>query len=87
MGMRQRKWARKAAKRLKLVLGYCCACGCGRFQRLQFDCIIPQGDRHHKIEFSWRISFYRRQAKQGNLQLLAEPCHITKTKTERTKHK
>ncbi len=49
---------------------------------LEFDCIIPQGDDHHRAGFISRQSFYRKQAKLGNLQLLCQKCHIKKTKKE-----
>lgn len=69
MGARQRRWAHKATKALRKQLGGQCAI-CGKTHNLEFDCIAPQGHFHHKIEWSWRISFYRNQAHAGNLQLL-----------------
>jgi 5-methylcytosine-specific restriction endonuclease McrA len=34
------------------------------------------------MEFSWRTSFYRRQWKQGNLQLLCQTCNAKKDKNQ-----
>lgn len=82
MGMRQRDWARKAGKELRRALGGRCVV-CGTTRRLQFDCIVPQGDTHHKMEWSARISFYRRQHREKNLQLLCKPDHETKSSKER----
>lgn len=78
MGLRQRIWARDARARLVRLLGGKCA-RCGVTHPLQFDCIMPCGDAHHKVGFAQRISFYRRQQAAGNLQLLCTDCHIVKT--------
>lgn len=69
MAERQRRWARRASAHLRKLLGSKCAV-CGKRHELEFDCIKPQGHRHHRIEWSWRISFYRQQMAAGNLQLL-----------------
>jgi hypothetical protein len=71
MGLRQREWAARTTKKLKTILGGCCA-ECKTKRKLQFDCIRPTGDWHHRIEWSWRISFYRKQLREQNLQLLCE---------------
>ena len=81
MAQRQREWAMKAAETLRGELGACCV-KCGDPSELEFDCIRPMGDRHHKMEWSWRLSFYRAQAKAGNLQLLCERCHNKKSSLE-----
>lgn len=78
MGLRQREWAYRTVQRMKLTLGYRCAV-CGTRRHLEFDCIVPQGDRHHKIEWSWRISFYREQLRKGNLQLLCKHHNAIKS--------
>lgn len=86
MGLRQRIWAAKSAEKLKSELGHACAkCGRGETKRnkLEFDCKQPQGDKHHKMEWSARISFYWAQHRAGNLQLLCKkPCHVEKSKSE-----
>ena len=86
MAQRQRIWAAKARRELRRALGMKCAkCGSRDFRRLEFDCIKPTGHRHHKIEWSWRISFYRAQARAGNVQLLCGGvggCHPKKSAKE-----
>jgi hypothetical protein len=83
MAARQRIWAAHARKLLRRALGMkCAACGSKDYRKLEFDCIKPCGDRHHKMEWSWRISFYREQFRAGNLQLLCGGvggCHGKKT--------
>lgn len=74
MGARQKEWARKARKTLRATLGNKCAL-CGTTRRLEFDCIIPQGDAHHKFDTSARMSFYRQQFREGNLRLLCQRCN------------
>lgn len=81
MGLRQRDWARRVRAALIAELGGICR-GCGTTEDLQLDCIVPQGDRHHKIEWSARISFYRSQHRAGNLQVLCESCHSEKSANE-----
>lgn len=82
------------------------------YSKLEFHVLIPDdapdedsdgnGSRHHhtKMDFSWRISYYRKQDRNNNLQVLCTQCHgkqstlslqihniITgKTKTEETEH-
>jgi 5-methylcytosine-specific restriction endonuclease McrA len=80
MAKRQRAWARRTSAYLRALLGNQCAL-CGALEPLTFDCIVPPpdgGDRHHKIEWSWRISFYRSQLAAGNLQLLCDSCNSAK---------
>ena len=81
MGKRQKDWARRARVALLEELGGVCK-RCGATEPLEMDCIIPQGDKHHKYETSQRISFYRFQHRTGNLQLLCEHCHAVKTASD-----
>lgn len=74
MAKRQKEWARKARQALLVELGGRCAI-CGTDQKLTFDCIIPQGDDHHKKDTSARMSFYWRQHREGNAQILCEGCN------------
>lgn len=74
-------WARNARFRLVFALGGCCA-ECGATKELEFDCIEPQGHHHHAIGYVHRTVFYRRQHKEGNLQLLCYRCHKKKTKAD-----
>jgi hypothetical protein len=79
MASRQREWAEKATKALRQALGgHCVDCGKKR-RKLEFDCIKPMGHAHHRMEWSWRISFYRQQFAAGNLALRCSHCHQIKT--------
>lgn len=77
MSLRQREWAERKTKALRKQLGAKCA-WCGSTRKLEFDCIKPKGHRHHKIEWSWRISFYIKEFKNGNLQLLCKHHNAAK---------
>ena len=83
MGLRQREWAKKQRLLLRRKLGMRChQCGSRFYLKLEFDCIRPCGDQHHKMEWSWRMSFYRQQYAAGNLQLLCDRCHQLKSSKE-----
>ena len=90
MGLRQRQWAARKRLELRRLLGMKCAyCGSRDLRKLEFDVIIPvdcASYGHHKMEWSWRMSFYFRQYRQGNLQLLCGgyvgSCHSKKTYAE-----
>lgn len=87
MALRQRIWAKKKRLELRRLLGMkCCQCGSRDYRKLQFDVIVPVGNAHHKMEWSWRMSFYFQQYKKGNLQLLCGQdvgsCHNKKTYQE-----
>lgn len=77
MAERQRKWARKVRNWLLDCLGRECA-DCGTHKNLEFDCIKPKGDRHHKIEWSWRMSFYRKEFFNNNLAIRCQKCNARK---------
>lgn len=78
MGLRQRLWAVSARRAIVQQLGGACS-WCGSRRKLEFDCIRPRGHFHHRMEWSWRLSFYRRELAAGNLQLLCRRCHGEKT--------
>jgi uncharacterized cysteine cluster protein YcgN (CxxCxxCC family) len=78
MGLRQREWAQRVRDNLRETLGGRCK-RCGSRRKLEFDCIKPQGPRHHRIEWSSRMSFYRQQHAANNLQLLCQSCHGIKS--------
>ncbi len=85
MAAMQREWARRKRDELRAMLGGKCAkCGTrGSIKNgLEFDCKEPRGDRHHRIEWSSRMSFYKREHEQGNLQLLCKRCHGFKSNGE-----
>lgn len=78
MASRQVIWARKARAALITQLGGKCR-RCGAVEPLELDCIQPMGHEHHACGFVGRTTFYRLQAKHGNLQLLCSDCHTVKT--------
>ncbi len=81
MGKTQKDWARRWRSILKWLLRGRCAL-CGSDEDLEFDCIRPRGDTHHRFDTSERMSFYRKQFLLGNLQLLCKKCHGKKSKNE-----
>lgn len=84
MSQRHKEWARRARVKLLAELGDKCAvCGVASWAAdLQFDCIAPQGDAHHRKDTSARMSFYRKQHRLGNVQSLCPECHKEKTSLE-----
>lgn len=78
MGLRQRQWAAKWTVKLRTLLGGKCI-DCGSTEDLEFDVRIPIGnDDHHNMEWSWRISFYRKQYDHNNLALRCTKCNSRK---------
>ena len=77
MGARQKEWARKERRRIKQLLGGKCQV-CGSPDDLEFDCNEPRGSRHHGMDTSQRMSFYRAQLRMGNLLLLCSRCNSLK---------
>ena len=71
MGLRQKIWAKHARQKLMEELGGCCV-ECGTVKRLTFDCIVPQGDSHHRMDASARMSFYHKQHAVKNVQILCK---------------
>lgn len=78
---RHRLWAVSVLNALKAALGAKCAL-CPRTVQLEFDCITPRGDTHHRWETNRRSVFYKREHAAGNLQLLCRSCHEAKSKKE-----
>lgn len=78
MARRHKLWAARERKRLAGILGGECVL-CGSLDSLQFDCISPQGDWHHRRSAPERICFYRRQMRAGNIQLLCGTCNSLKS--------
>jgi hypothetical protein len=85
MGKRQKEWARRKRAEMVTLLGSKCAT-CGAREELSFDCIVPQGHRHHTFDTSARMSFYRAQYRVGNLQLLCDRCNTDKSLAEHPRH-
>jgi hypothetical protein len=81
MGKRQKRRAKERRIELMMWLGYCCA-KCGKEEDLEFDCIEPQGNEHHRMDTSHRMCFYFKQYRLGNLQILCTKCHSKKSLTE-----
>lgn len=82
---RHRRWANLVLRRLRHDLGQMCG-WCWRSARaaggLEFDCIAPEGDEHHRWETNRRAVFYRRLYRRGGLQLLCPRCHRRKTRAQ-----
>jgi hypothetical protein len=74
VSMRQKAWARWARARLTAQLGGQCQI-CGERHALQFHCINPRGDGHHRLDTSARMSFYHAQHARGNVMLVCADCH------------
>ena len=81
MSKKVKDWARKRLEYLRRTLGGQCF-KCGMTYRLEFDCISPKGDAHHKLSTDQRATFYAREIRSGNVQLLCERCHRKKTSSE-----
>lgn len=80
MSKRQKLWAVRAREELTAVLGGACA-HCKSTTELEFHCIMPQGDGHHRLDTSARMSFYRREHYTfRNLQLLCRLCHESESR-------
>ena len=77
MSREAKDWARRKRVELMTLLGNVCA-HCGGDENLEFDCIYPKGDRHHRGEASQRMCFYRREFREGNLQVLCNVCSARK---------
>lgn len=78
MSARAKIWAVKARANLLAMLGGRCA-ECGTDEALTFDCIMPQGDGHHRGSTDQRMTFYRRQHFEfSNVQVLCASCNARK---------
>lgn len=74
---RQVVWAQNKRAWLMKVLGSKCA-RCPSVTCLTFDCIKPRGGAHHKLSSVSRMTFYVREFRQGNLQILCHDCNSRK---------
>ena len=75
MGRAEKDWAKRKRQELMTRLGNVCA-HYGTDQDLEFDCISPRGDRHHRGEASQRMCFYRRQFGKG----ICRCCAVSATR-------
>ena len=77
--------ARKMRDELHSKHGRRCSM-CGRSEleiKLHIDCIVPQGDEHHRKKgWACRMRFYRKQDAIGNIRLLCEECNARKGATD-----
>lgn len=78
---RVRNYWLRVGEALRVALGGRCWV-CGATGDLEFDCIVPMGDKHHRWETNRRMSFYKQQFLNRNLQLLCEKHHAKKSKAE-----
>lgn len=76
MAKRQREWANRAKARLCLALGNLCW-ACGSPGPLEIDHIHGRDWKPRKVEFSHRISIYRREWAEGKIRLLCSQCNCT----------
>lgn len=77
MGKRQKDWARRAYVKLIEELGGKCV-KCGTTENLTIDHIDGCEFDHNGVEWSHRISIYRREAKEGKLQILCDKHNCQK---------
>ena len=76
------------AARLKFELATALGGKCSRcpaVSALEFDCVVPQGPAHHRLDFPAKIRWYWQEYSRGNLQLLCRACHQRKTVEENRK--
>ena len=78
MGKAKTLWAQRKRWELLEMLGRRCRlCGCK--ECLTFDCIVPRGGLHHRLSSADRMTFYCREARLGNLQVLCFDCNVKKS--------
>jgi hypothetical protein len=81
MAKRHKRWASRQRQLMIAAMGGACA-ACGSTEALTFDCIAPRGDSHHRGNAVERMTFYRREARAGNIQVLCDKCNALKGDTE-----
>lgn len=77
MAKRHRDWAVRARRRLIQDLGGRCVL-CGQDWNLELDHINGTEVVLRDKESSARVCLYRREAKEGKLQVLCKPCNKAK---------
>ena len=78
MSKRHKARARSVRHQLFDLLGKRCK-HCGTDKDLTFDCITPQGHKHHAHDTDRRMRFYCAQFLDGNLQVLCGSCNARKS--------
>lgn len=73
----KKSWWQRKRDRLIWILGGRCS-ECGATACLTFDCIVPRGDHHHKMNSRRRLGFYEAEMRNGNVQLLCSACNSAK---------
>ena len=84
MARRQREWAKRA--RLSLIIelgGICVDCGNSNLAELEIDHKFRRKWDLRKHEQSWRVSIYRREAREGKLTVRCISCNPSKGKPTR----
>jgi len=81
MALRQRLWAARVYAEIVSELGGRCV-ACGATDELSLDHIKPDGVVKSRLEWSWRVSVYRREAAAGLLQVLCRKCNSRKNARE-----
>lgn len=74
MSARQVAWAHRARAALIEQLGGACW-ACGALHSLEIDHIHGRNWTPSKKGLTWRISIYRREAREGLIRLLCQPCN------------
>jgi len=77
MAKRHKRRAKLVRWQLMNLLGRRCTF-CRTKQDLEFDCIQPMGDAHHRLDTDRRMKFYCQQFLASNLQLLCSSCNARK---------
>ena len=73
MGARQQAWAKRVWNEMVEALGgICYHKDCDETDDLQIDHIAGKDWTANKVEWSWRMSIYRKEMKEGKLQLLCQ---------------
>lgn len=87
MAKRHKERARRMRDLLiQLLGGHCKLTHTGNCDgSLEFDCIEPRGDDHHRGSTDQRMSFYWKEWKKGNIQLLCQYHNALKSRRDARK--
>lgn len=74
MSKATKSWAKAA--RIELIVSRGGACErCKALQNLTIHVLARSDQRHHGMDPSARICYYRKEARAGNIQVLCQACH------------